>query len=242
MRDLIILGGGAAAYSAGAYALEKRLDVVLITADAQGKAGTRQHLVNQVGEEELSGAEAVRAFERQVWARPDTVLRDRAIRVSKESGGFLVETQHSGAHEGRAVIVATGATPRPLDVSGAARLTNYGVGYSAITHAPLMASKTVAVVGATFRALRGAVELARTARHVYVIAPRPNSLVTPLAQTLRGYPNVSFIVGAVVHEVQGASSVEQIVLDQGGAQSVLAVDAVFATWASCQTAAWSNTC
>jgi thioredoxin reductase len=228
MRDLIILGGGAAAYSAGAYALEKRLNVVLITADAQGKAGTRQHLANQVGEEELSGAEAVRAFERQVWARPDTVLRDRAMRVSKESGRFLVETQHSGVHEGRSVIVATGATPRPLDVPGAARLTNYGVGYSAITHAPLMASKTVAVVGATFRALRGAVELARVARHVYVIAPRPNSLVTPLAQTLRGYPNVSFIVGAVVREVQGASSVEQIVLDQDGAQSVLTVDAVFA--------------
>jgi thioredoxin reductase len=91
-----------------------------------------------------------------------------------------------------------------------------------------MAGKTAAVVGATFRALRGALELARIARHVYVIAPRPNSLVTPLAQTLRNYPNVSFIVGAAVREVQGQSSVEQIVLDQEGERTVLSVDAVFA--------------
>jgi thioredoxin reductase (NADPH) len=228
MHDLIIIGGGAAAHAAGAYALEKRLDVLLIAADVHGKAGTQQHLVSQVGEEFLGGAEAVRTFQRQLSARPGTVLQDKVTRVSKEDDVFVVETERSGMHEGRAVIVATGATPRPLDVAGAERLTNYGVGYSAVTHAPLMSSKTVAVVGTTFRALRGAAELARIASHIYVIAPRPNSLVTPLARTLRRYPNVSFFEGATLLQVLGNTSVDEIVLEHGGERIALAVDAVFA--------------
>src|SRR5690242_15959110 len=54
MHDLIIIGGGAAALSAAVYALGKQLDVMVIYEDLGGKAGARQHLRGQAGEEYLA--------------------------------------------------------------------------------------------------------------------------------------------------------------------------------------------
>ena len=63
MRDLIIIGGGAAGLSAAMYALGKQLDFLIIY-ETFGKAGTAQHLGGQAEEEYLAGSEAVRLFER----------------------------------------------------------------------------------------------------------------------------------------------------------------------------------
>src|SRR5689334_3718670 len=65
MRDLIIVGGGAAGLSAAMYALGKQLDFLIIY-ETFGKAGTAQHLIGQVEEEYLAGSEAVRLFERRM--------------------------------------------------------------------------------------------------------------------------------------------------------------------------------
>ena len=58
MRDLIIIGGGAAGLSAAMYALGKQLDFLIIY-ETFGKAGTAQHLIGQEEEEYLAGSEAV---------------------------------------------------------------------------------------------------------------------------------------------------------------------------------------
>ena len=195
MHDLIIIGGGAAALSATVYALGKQLDVVMIYEKLGGKAGARQHLRGQVVEEYLAGTEAARALQRQVEAQPERALRDRVIEVTKANGGFKVTTEHHGTLESVSVIVATGAAPIPLDVPGAHEMLGQGLGYSASTHAHMLAGKHVAVIGASVRALRGAAELARTASHVYVITPDESSLQTPLASTLRERTNVEVLEG-----------------------------------------------
>jgi thioredoxin reductase len=228
MYDIIILGGGAAGLAAAAYALNKQLAVVLIAEDVGGKAGVQQHLRNQPGEEELIGADAVQLLSRRVAARLGAVLHDRVMEVAKTNGIFQIETQHHGVLEGRAVLIATGAAPLPLDVPGARKLVNYGLGYSITTHAHLLDGKTAAVIGTTSRALRGALELANLGANVYLITPDASAMTTPLARTLRRVPRVTLFERYQVLEIAGATNVEHVVVAQDDERSSLRVDAVFA--------------
>jgi thioredoxin reductase len=227
MHDLIIIGGGAAGLSAAMYALGKQLDFLAIYQDVGGKAGTRQQLFGQVEAEYLAGSEAVLLFERRITTQAGRTLRDSVIDVTKTSGVFHVTTQHHGIHESAAVLVATGATPTRLDVPGARELLGYGLGYSATTHAHLLAGKRAAVIGTTVRALRGAAELARTAAQVYLIAPDATGMTTPLAQVLRKRPNVEALAGYQVQQVVGATNVAELVVAREDETRRLPVDAVF---------------
>jgi len=227
MYDLIIIGGGAAALSAGIYAFGKQLEFLIIYEDVGGKAGSRQQLTGQAEEEYLAGAEAVMLFERRITSLAGRTLRDHVVEVSKREGVFHVATQHHGDQQAVAVIVATGAAPIMLDVPGARELLGQGLGYSATTHAHLLAGKTAAVIGTTVRALRGAAELARRAEQVYLIAPDATGLNTPLARALRDRPNVELLEGYQVAQIVGALSVEQLVLEREGQTLRLPVDAAF---------------
>jgi thioredoxin reductase (NADPH) len=227
MHDLIIIGGGAAALSAAVYALGKQLDVVVIYEDLGGKAGTRQHLRGQVGEEYLAGADAARALQRQVAAQLERTLKDRAIEVTKDNGAFQVATENHGILESIAVVVATGAAPIPLDVPGAHEMLGQGLGYSATTHAHMVAGKHVAMIGSSVRALRGAAELAQTAARVYVIAPDAAELKTPLASALRQHSSVEMLEGYRVKAVHGPFNVESVVVEHGEQHRWLRVDAAF---------------
>src|SRR6185436_19055621 len=98
MRDLIIIGGGAAGLSAAMYALGKQLDFLIIY-ETFGKAGTAQHLIGQAEEEYLAGSEAVRQFERRISIDAEHTLRDQVTEVTKASGVFQVATRHHGVQQ-----------------------------------------------------------------------------------------------------------------------------------------------
>jgi len=228
MYDMIILGGGAAGLAAAAYAHSKPRDVVLIAEEVGGKAGTQQHLLNQAGEEALLGADAVQLLARRITAHEGAVIRDRVMGVAKVNGVFQVETQRHSRQQSQVVLVATGASPLPLDVPGARRLVDHGVGYSVTTHAHLLSGKTAAVIGSTNRVLRGVIELANSGAQVYLISPDATGMNSPFARAVRHVAGVTLFERYQVKEVVGASSVEQLVVEQDGEQSVLRVDAVFA--------------
>jgi thioredoxin reductase len=227
MHDLIIIGGGAAALSAAAYSLGKQLDVLVIYEDLGGKAGTQQHLHGQSGVGATPGAEAARMLEREIAAQPEHTLCDRVTGVSKIEAGFAITTQDHGTYQSQAVIVATGTTPRTLNIPGARELLGQGLGYSATTHAHMVAGKQVAVIGTTARALRGVAELLRTAARVYLIVPDADGVDTPVAYPLQQRSNLEVLSGYHVKAVNGPFNVESVVVERGDDHRWLRVDAAF---------------
>ncbi|HEX9438958.1 MAG TPA: NAD(P)/FAD-dependent oxidoreductase, partial [Roseiflexaceae bacterium] len=227
MYDLIIIGGGAAALSAAVYALGKQLNVLVIYENLGGKAGTRQHLRGQVGEEYVAGADAAHVLEQQVAAHPERTLAAHVTDVSKGDGVFHVATESHGVLQSMALIVATGATPHTLDAPGAREMLNQGLGYSATTHSHIVAGKNVAVIGTTVRALRGAAELARSAAKVYLIEPEAFDADVPLANALRQRANVEVLEGYHVKSVNGPFNVETLVVEREDQHRWLRVDAAF---------------
>ena len=173
MRDLIIIGGGAAGLSAAVYAQEKQLDYLLLAPASGGKTAASPWS-NGVG------AALAQLFSERLAAAPEHLLADRVQQVARAEVGFTVETKHHGAQQALAVLVATGVQPVPLPVSDGGDTLRYDLGYSAATHAQRMADKHVAVIGDSARSLRGVHELAGVARRVYFIVEHTAALVTPL--------------------------------------------------------------
>ncbi len=139
MYDLIIVGGGPAGLTATVYAIHKRLETLLITEDLGGKANYRMHIRGLEGYETINGEEVVRKFQSQVEYLDFARLMDKAVSVEalRSSDGhevFQVTTESGTSFVARALVVATGAHPRMLNLTGERRLLGLGISYSAISH------------------------------------------------------------------------------------------------------------
>lgn len=228
MYDLIIIGGGPTALASAVYALDKQLNFLIIAEDIGGKVGLPR---GEAGQQSIAwqvSEEAAHLFERVFSKRQELVLRSRVINVAKVKEHFEVLTQQRDMYTSSSVIVATGVTPMSLDVPGARQWLGYGLGYSPTTYAHLLNDKNVVVIGATHRALRGAVELARKAAQVYVIMPGAEPRSNALLAHLHQCPNVSMFSGYRVTELTGRTRVERVSIVRGDEQAYLTADAVFA--------------
>ena len=215
MYDLIILGGGPAGLTATVYAIHKRIETLLITEDLGGKANYRMHIRGLEGYETINGEELVRKFQTQVEYLDFARLMDKAVSVEAlhDNGGdelFKVTTESGTSFVARAVIVATGARPRMLDVPGERSLLGLGVSYSAISHAPLFWGKETAVVGHGDLAFRAVTELASLCNRVYLVAKDPLPHPSPWMDKIRSLDNVTVLENTSVTAVSGSPYLEEM--------------------------------
>src|SRR2546423_1397024 len=136
MYDVIIIGGGPAGLAAMAYALDKRLDALLVGSHIRGKAGVHQQVKGQQAPTVLLGEEAVSECLRRIEMYPNRIVTDVVTEVQKEVSFFTVLSKQT-QWQSRAVIVATGALPTLLGIPNERELVGHGLGYSSTTHARL---------------------------------------------------------------------------------------------------------
>jgi thioredoxin reductase (NADPH) len=220
MRDLIIIGGGAAGLAAAIYAQEKQLDYLLV-APTPGKAA-----IATWGD--TVGAALMQLFADRLTVAPDCLLADRVHEVNRAKLGFVVQTEQNGPQEALTVLVATGVQPVPLPAIDGAPAPRHELSYSPATHAQRMAGKHVAVIGATPRSLRGAHELASVARRVSLVAEHVGDLTTPLGVSVQYHPNVDLLDGYHLVALERANEGVVLQVERGAITRHLTVDAVFA--------------
>jgi alkyl hydroperoxide reductase subunit F len=211
MLDLIIIGGGPAGLTAAVYALNKRLNVLLISEDLGGKTAYGLDVPGYEGHEVIRGGEVIEKFKRQLEYLNFAREIDRVNHVVLENGHFAVFTQSTKKFEARAVILATGALPKRLNVPGEKQLIGKGLSYSAISHAQLFIEREPAIVGSNLRALHAAAEMANIAKQVHLVLPEKGEIDSPFGKRLRANPKVK-VYEAPLKEVRGAAFVESIVV------------------------------
>jgi len=227
MYDLIIIGGGPAGITAAATAINQRLETLIIAEQWGGQTTYAMQVEDMEGREVITGETLLDAFRRQLDYLDFVRDFDTVAKVMPVEGHFAVDTVRGDCYEGRTLIMATGAKPQRLDVPGEARLTGYGLSYSATTHAGLFLGKDAAVVGRGRRAQWAAADLARKAHRVYLLAPEslPD---TPLVHSLRQMQNVEIVEGIMVRKVCGERFVESIIVaTPEGEERELPVKGVF---------------
>jgi thioredoxin reductase len=227
MHDLIILGGGPAGLTATVYALRKRLDVLLITRDLGGKTNYRLQLPFVEKHLVITGEEVVSRFANEVDYLEFSRIFDKAEQVGKLEDGFEVSTRGGQTHQARALLVATGALGRQLEVPGEREYMMRGLCYSAVSYAPLFIERETCVIGDTRLALRSTAELARIAKKVTLVAPSHGDLESPMGRKILGAANVEVLEGYRVKAVLGDDYARKLVIHRDGEERRLEADAFF---------------
>src|SRR4030042_6376252 len=101
-----------------------------------------------MGYQLIEGTELVRKFEEQVKQFPIEVKIGQTVtNLSRINGGFEAVAGDGKGYQAKAVVIASGKRPRPLDVPGEEKLKGRGVTYCAICDGPLFADMKGAVIG-----------------------------------------------------------------------------------------------
>ena len=208
MKDLIIIGGGPAGVAAGVYASRKRLSTVLIAEEIGGQSTVSEGIENWIGTVRIAGEDLKKSFKEHLNAYKQDVLEviegDRVERLEKAEGGFSVATRDGKTYSARAVLIASGASRRKLEVPGADKFENMGVTYCASCDGPMFSGMDVAVVGGGNAGLETAAQLLAYTNSVTLIHRHPTFKGEPITvEKLKAHPNFKTIMNAEPIEVLG---------------------------------------
>ncbi|HCR52536.1 TPA: hypothetical protein DIV48_02700 [Candidatus Kaiserbacteria bacterium] len=235
MFDLMIIGGGPAGVAAGVYAARKRLKTVLIAEEIGGQSVVSEGIENWIGSPKVHGTELAKMFA----AHLDTVKGDvvtlelgqRVTKLAKIEGAFKATTKNGSGYRAKAVLVASGAGRRKLDIPGAEKFENKGVTYCASCDGPLFAGQDVAVVGGGNAGFETALQLLAYAKSVTLIHKHKEFKADPVTvEKARAHPNMRVIAHAEPTEIMGDQFVTGLkYLDKdSGEVKEFAVSGVFA--------------
>ncbi len=229
--DLIIVGAGAAAWTAAIYAVRKNLDVALLGDNPGGQIAYTAMVENWPGVPEIAGQELAEAFRRHAERYPIAEsLHIKVESIEKAADGFTVKTGDGKNWHARSVIYATGKQYRRLNLPGEDRFLGRGIAFCATCDAPLYRDKRVAVVGGGNSAFTAARDLIHYAREIHIINILPDFQADPvLQQEVKKSPLVHLHPAMHVREYLGKDRLTGIRLEStdGKTRLDLLVDGVF---------------
>ena len=230
LYDLIIIGGGPAGMTAGIYAARQKLNTLLIAKDFGGQMAKKAvGIENYPGFEEISGLELIQRMEKQLRELKIDIERDEVKNVKKEGKRFIVTAKSKNKFESKAVIVASGADPRPLEVPGEKEFLGKGVSYCTTCDGPLFENKKVAVIGGGNSAFEAAIFLSKIAKMVSILEYEEKIKADVENQEmLRKTGKDQIITSANIKEIKGNKFVESILYQdrKTGKKFVLPVDGI----------------
>ena len=168
--DMIVVGGGPGGYTAALYAARAGLDTLVIEQLYAGGQMAQTHKIdNYPGfPEGIDGFSLAQQMEQQAKQFGVNTANTRVKQLQLEGQLKRIETE-DGSFLARAVVIATGATPRKLGLPREQELTGRGVAYCAACDGMFYRGKTVAVVGGGNSAVAEALLLSRVAQKVILI-------------------------------------------------------------------------
>ncbi len=209
VENLIIIGSGPAGLAAGIYAGRAQLSPLLVTGSALGgQMALTNEIENYPGfPEGVAGQELTQLMQKQAERFGTKVMMDEVTGVDFSVHPFKVKT-YAQEYEAKAVIIATGASPRKLGVPGEKEFTGRGVSYCATCDGFFYQNRTVIVVGGGDSAVEEAMFLTRYASKVYLVHRRHRLRAEKVTQE-RAFRNekIEWIWDSVVTEVVGEQGV-----------------------------------
>jgi len=229
--DLIIIGGGPAGMTAGIYAMRQRLNAILITENFGGQINKKAVAVgNYPGFENITGLELIEKFKNHLKQTGIKIENSKVGKVEKDGDIFSVIDENGQVFKSKAVIVASGADPRPLKVPGEKEFLGKGVSYCPLCDGPLFKNKTVAIIGSGNSAFETAIFLSNIVSKIYILecGPQVKTFVDN-QEIVKKTGKAKIILNAALKEIQGDNFVKSIVYKdtEKSKEKTLDVDGVF---------------
>jgi thioredoxin reductase (NADPH) len=207
VRDLIIIGGGPAGYTAALYAARANLRPLVIEGfQWGGQLMITSDVENYPGYlEGVMGPQMMQEFRSQAERFGTEFLTDDVTKVDFSDRPFRVWVEDE-EYRARAIIVSTGASARQLGLDSEVAMHGRGVTYCATCDGAFYRDREVVVVGGGDSAMEEALFLTRFATKVTIVHRRDDFRASQIMlDRARGHDKITFLTPYVVDEVLGVA-------------------------------------
>jgi thioredoxin reductase (NADPH) len=215
--DIAVIGAGPGGLAAAVYGASEGLRTIVLEALAPGgQAGTSSKIENYLGfptgisGQALAGRAQVQA--QKFGAR--LAISRSVVGVDCNARPFRLQLDDGSEALARAIVIASGARYRTLDVENFARFEGQGIHYAATAmEASLCLKQEVAVVGGGNSAGQAAIFLSRTVDHVYMLVRGPSLAATMsdyLVQRIEASPRITLLTQTEIVGLEGERTLEHV--------------------------------
>ena len=206
--DVLVVGGGPAGAAAAIYAARKGIRTGVAAERFGGQVLDTMAIENFISVNETEGPKLARALENHVREYDVDIMNlQRAaqlIPAEKAGGLHEIKLENGASLKAKALILATGARWREMNVPGEQEYRGRGVAYCPHCDGPLFKGKRVAVIGGGNSGVEAAIDLAGIVAQVTLLEFDSQLRADAVLQKkLNSLPNVTVITSALTSEVHG---------------------------------------
>ncbi len=200
-----IIGSGPAGLSAAIYSARAGVPTFVLEGNKPGGLLTETSDVeNYPGYNSILGPDLIKETRMQAERVGAQFITDAVARVDFSQWPFVLHTEDGKVLHALTVIIATGATPRKLQVPGEEAYWGSGVTSCAVCDAPFFKDEEVVVVGGGDSAVEEAIQLSSYAREITVLVRKDHMrAVATMQNRLKGYSNIAVQYNVEVKKVIG---------------------------------------
>lgn len=201
--DVMVVGGGPAGTAAAVYSARKGLKVAVIAERVGGQVNETSGIENLISVPKTTGSKLADDLRNHMGEYPIDIFEHRKVEnVTVENNMKIVSTQGGEVFTAPALIIATGASWRKLNIEGESEFIGKGVAFCPHCDGPFYKGKRVAVVGGGNSGIEAAIDLAGIASHVTVFEFLDELKADKVLQEkVRSLPNVEVFLHSQTTEV-----------------------------------------
>lgn len=232
--QVVIIGSGPAGYTAAIYAARANLEPILYEGYFSGPPGGQLMTTTEVDNypgfpEGISGPDLVENFRKQALRFGTRILTEDVVEVDFKQHPLIVKSK-THSHMANAVIIATGANAKKLNIPGTrdGELWQKGVTACAVCDGamPIFRNKDLYVIGGGDSAVEEATFLTKYGKKVYIVHRRDKLRASKIMQDrAMNHPKIEILWDSEITLVEGNEMVQSINLLNHKTQQTVKRDA-----------------